>query len=191
MKLTHRFENALTFASQLHRHQVRKGTDTPYIAHLLSVTALVLEQGGDEDTAIAALLHDAAEDQGGTATLNRIREEFGSRVADIVAGCSDSLTSPKPPWRERKESYLNHLPHASPDVQLVSLADKVHNASSILENLKASGDSIWERFNGGQAGTLWYYHQLVDIFNLHPQNPLSIQLNQIVTEIDRLAESSS
>jgi (p)ppGpp synthase/HD superfamily hydrolase len=191
MILTSRFERALRTAYQLHHRQVRKGSHTPYIAHLLSVAALVLEHGGDEKTAIAALLHDAAEDQGGTETLDRIRVEFGPQVAAIVADCSDSLTTPKPPWRERKEKYLAHLLTATPEVQLVSLADKVHNARSILNALRFSGDIVWDRFNGGREGTLWYYHRLVEIFDQLPETPLSIQFNEIVAEIDRLTKRSS
>lgn len=190
-QLTSRFEAALSLAHNLHRHQVRKGTGTPYIAHLLSVAGLVLEHGGDEDTAIAALLHDAAEDQGGYETLARIREEFGTRVADIVESCSDTFLTPKPPWRERKETYLAHLPDASPEVQLVSLADKVHNAGSILANLRASGDTVWDRFKGGKNGTLWYYHQLVEVFNQLPKSPLSIELSEIVAQIDQLSAVQS
>src|SRR5574338_1076604 len=120
-----RFDDALVFAARLHRRQIRKGTRIPYIAHLLAVTALVVEDGGDEDQAIAALLHDSVEDQGGLATLEEIRQRFGERVAGIVLACSDSTTSPRPPWRERKENYLAHLKHAPPDALRVSLADKV------------------------------------------------------------------
>ena len=190
MKLTKRFEKALVLTHRLHQAQHRKGTGTPYIAHLLSVAALVLEHGGDEDTAIAALLHDAAEDQGGFDTLELIQDTFGSHVAEIVKGCSDTLTTPKPPWRARKEAYLRHLPQASPEVRLVSLADKVHNARSILEHLQTGGNTIWDRFKGGKNGTVWYYHQLVEIFDGFPTHQLAVQFTNIVAEIDRLIEEA-
>jgi (p)ppGpp synthase/HD superfamily hydrolase len=162
--LSQRFEEALNFCVRLHSQQRRKGTHVPYIAHLLAVTALVLEDGGDEDLVIAALLHDAVEDQGGLDTLQMIRIKFGDRVADIVDGCTDSYTVPKPPWRERKERYLDHLQAANLDILRVSLADKLHNSRSILRDLRLSGDDTWSRFNGGKEGTLWYYRELAAIF---------------------------
>src|SRR5437660_4807656 len=127
MALTARFEEALTFATQLHAQQVRKGTRIPYVAHLLAVTALVLENGGDEDEAIAALLHDAIEDQGGAATREEIRRHFGNRVVEIVDGCTDAEVIPKPPWRPRKETFIAHLREASASVRLVVASDKLHN----------------------------------------------------------------
>lgn len=162
--LSQQFEEALNFCVRLHSQQRRKGTHVPYIAHLLAVTALVLEDGGDEDLVIAALLHDAVEDQGGLDTLQMIRIKFGDRVADIVDGCTDSYTVPKLPWRERKERYLDHLQAANLDVLRVSLADKLHNSRSILRDLRLSGDDTWSRFNGGKEGTLWYYRELAAIF---------------------------
>ena len=155
--LSSHFTEALVYATQLHAGQVRKGTQIPYVAHLLGVTALVLEAGGDEDEAIAALLHDAVEDQGGWETLTEIQKRFGDRVADIVEGCSDAYTQPKPPWRERKESYLAHLIDASQEVRRVSLADKLHNARSIYRDLQEYGTDIFEKFKGGKSGTLWYF----------------------------------
>lgn len=181
---TSRFEDALVFAHQLHASQTRKGTFIPYIAHLLAVTALVIADGGDEDQAIAALLHDAVEDQGGLKTLQEIRSRFGERVAMIVDGCTDAYGSPKPPWRERKERYLEHLKHASPEVQRVSLADKLHNAHSILRDLNQNGEEIWRRFNGGKSGTLWYYHSLVQIFQQQVNSPMVQELTQVVGEIE-------
>src|SRR5438874_6528572 len=129
--LSRGFNLAFEFASGLHHEQVRKGVGTPYIAHPMAVCALVLEAGGDEDQAIAALLHDTAEDHGGRKRLEDIRQRFGERVAAIVEGCTDSLDRPKPPWRVRKEHYLGHLAQASDDVLLVALADKLHNARSV------------------------------------------------------------
>src|SRR5437588_8327976 len=132
MLLSTRFEEALVFATQLHREQTRKGTRIPYIAHLLGVTSIVLEHGGNEDEAIAALLHDAIEDQGGASTREEIRRQFGDRVVEIVDGCTDTDVMPKPPWRARKEAYLAHIIEATPSVRLVSAADKLHNARAIL-----------------------------------------------------------
>lgn len=186
--LTSRFEDALVFAHQLHASQTRKGTSIPYIAHLLAVTALVIADGGDEDQAIAALLHDAVEDQGGLKTLQLIRSRFGERVAVIVDGCTDAYGSPKPPWRERKERYLEHLKHASPEVQRVSLADKLHNARSILRDLRQNGEDIWSRFNGGKSGTLWYYHSLVLIFQQQVDSPMVEELALVVGEIERRSQ---
>jgi len=163
---------------------MRKGTNVPYVAHLLGVTALVIEDGGDEDQAIAALLHDAVEDQGGMTTLEEIRSLFGYRVADIVAGCTDSFQTPKPPWKIRKEGYLSHLSEATEDVRLVSLADKLHNARSILHDLKKDGGSVWKRFNGGKEGTLWYYNSLLNIFELNPGSPMIDELRWTLERIE-------
>lgn len=134
--LSERFEEALAYAVRLHASQNRKGTETPYVAHLLGVVALVLEDGGDEDEAIAALLHDAIEDQGDKVTLEQVRSRFGERVARIVQGCTDADTIPKPPWKKRKESYVEHVRHAPPDVRRVSLADKLNNAQAILRDYR-------------------------------------------------------
>ena len=171
-----RFDQALLYASELHRNQVRKGTDIPYIAHLLSVTALVLEDGGSEDEAIAALLHDAVEDQGGQATLAEIRRRFGEQVAAWVMELSDTDTIPKPPWQERKDDYLEHLANASPEVLRISLADKLHNAHSLLDDLRLVGNETWDRFNGGKTGTLWYYRSLADLFQARLASPRAAEL---------------
>jgi (p)ppGpp synthase/HD superfamily hydrolase len=187
--LTRRFEEALIYASQLHGAQKRKGTSIPYIAHLLGVTALVLEDGGDEDQSIAALLHDAVEDQGGHETLHAIRERFGERVAEIVEGLTDTFIHPKPPWRERKEKYIEHLKHASPEVRRVSLADKLHNARSILADLRTNGPSTWDRFRGGKEGTLWYYHSLLDVFLQHDSTWIVEELARVIEQIDRLSDA--
>lgn len=160
--LTQRYIEAVALAFELHREQTRKGTGIPYISHLLSVSALALEYGADEDEAIAALLHDAAEDQGGVATITMIRGRFGDRVANIVEGCSDSLTDEKLEWRARKETYLAHLATADASVALVSGCDKLHNARSILSDLHRVGDALWDRFSGGREGVLWYYAGLCE-----------------------------
>ena len=177
----------MVYAAQLHAGQVRKGSGTPYIAHLLAVTSLVLEHGGDEDEATAALLHDAVEDQGGEATLAEIRRRFGPAVAEIVEGCSDTLATPKPPWRARKEAFLARLPQASPSVRLVSTADKLHNARTVLADLRMMGDAVWDRFQGGKEGTLWYHRSLVEILPGDGSNPLAEELDRVVSEIERLA----
>lgn len=188
--LTQRFTEALIYTAQLHSGQFRKGTKIPYLAHLLGVTALVLEAGGDEDVAIAALLHDAVEDQGGLETLTEIKNRFGERVASIVAGCSDSHTHPKPPWRIRKESYLAHLRDASPEIRLVSLADKLHNARSIYCDLKENGPQIFDKFKGEKSGTLWYYDRLVEIFSELDTNTMTQELSRVVNQIKTFTENN-
>lgn len=180
------FQQALIYADRLHADQKRKGTEVPYIAHLLSVAALVIEAGGDEDERIAALLHDAVEDQGGRETLEEIRLEFGERVAAIVEGCTDAYTIPKPPWRKRKETYLDHLPEASPSVRRVSLADKLHNARSILRDLRHYGPPVWGRFTGDREGTLWYYRQLANFFSASETSLQAAELAVAVAEIEAL-----
>jgi len=184
-----RFIEAITLAVKLHEDQVRKGSEVPYIAHLLGVTSLVLEAGGDSDMAIAALLHDAVEDQGGMDVLQDIRLRFGDRVASIVEGCSDSFKTPKPPWKERKEMYLAHLPKALPEIRLVSLADKLHNARSINRDLKNYGVGVFDKFKGGKIGTLWYYNELVNIFLTTETNIMAHELAQVVQEIRTLVNN--
>ena len=189
--LTNRFQDALVFAAQLHANQNRKGSTTPYIAHLLSVTALVLEAGGDEDQAIAALLHDAVEDQGGMQTLEVIRSRYGERVARIVDGCTDAYQTPKPPWKERKEEYIQHLHSVPAEVRLVSLADKLHNARAILADLRSQGAQTWDKFNGGKQGTLWYYRTLVDVFDATGADAMTAELKRVVDGISCLAEDEA
>ncbi len=179
-ELSDRFDEALIYASRLHRAQRRKGTDIPYVSHLMSVAALVLEHGGSEDQAIAALPHDAAEDQGGTETLDAIRLRFGDAVARIVADCTDAWSEPKPPWRARKEAYIATLPEKHADSLLVSLADKTHNARAILSDYRALGDALWPRFNGGRDGTVWYYRSLAAFFGTAVPGSLSTELSNTV-----------
>jgi (p)ppGpp synthase/HD superfamily hydrolase len=183
--LTRRFEEALIFAHHLHGAQQRKGTAIPYIAHLLRVAALVLENGGDEDEAVAALLHDAVEDRGGAATREEIRRRFGDRVTRSVDGCTDAPALPKQPWRERKERYLAHLRQASADVRRVSIADKLHNARAILADFRRQGDALWNRFNGGKEGALWYYRALVDTLRQGGASLMVEELDRVVTELER------
>ncbi|MCP1768650.1 (p)ppGpp synthase/HD superfamily hydrolase [Bradyrhizobium japonicum] len=169
------------YASDLHRTQVRKGSGTPYIAHLLSVSSRVLSAGGSEVQAIAGLLHDAAEDQGGQATLDDVRKRFGSDVAQIVADCTDSWVEPKPAWRPRKEAYLSLLPKKPTSSLLVSLADKIDNAEAILNDYRNIGDDLWGRFTGGREGTIWYYREISSIFNTVFPGALARQLAMTVS----------
>jgi (p)ppGpp synthase/HD superfamily hydrolase len=187
MGLTARFEEALVFATQLHAEQTRKGTVIPYISHLLAVTSIVLENDGNEDEAIGALLHDAIEDQGGAATREEIRRRFGNTVVAIVDGCTDAEVLPKPPWRARKEAYIAHLRHASPSVLLVSAADKLHNARTVLADYRVLGDDLWQRFNGGKEGTLWYYRSVTNALKDAGTNPVVEELERVVSKIERLA----
>lgn len=170
---------------------MRKGTSTPYVAHLLAVAATVLEYGGDEDLAIAALLHDSVEDQGGKARLEDVRNRFGERVARIVEACSDSLADTakgerKAHWQERKEAYLAHLRKADEDILRVSLADKVHNARAILRDLRKPdiGEKIWDRFSQPKERTLWYYRSLADVFCERLAGQLSNELREIVEVLE-------
>lgn len=188
-ELTTRFTGAVAYAARLHAQQKRKGTERPYIAHLLAVASIVLDHGGDEDTAIAALLHDAVEDQGGRPRLAEIRRKFGARVARIVDGCTDAYTDPKPPWRPRKERYIAHLAEALAEVRLVSAADKLHNAREILADYRRIGDALWSRFQGGKEGTLWYYRALLEALRQAGTSPLVEEIERVVTELERLAAS--
>jgi GTP pyrophosphokinase len=187
--LTSRFERALLFAARAHAGQLKKGTTVPYIAHLLGVAGLVLEAGGDEDLAIAALLHDVVEDCGGLPMLMKVRKLFGNRVAQIVDGCSDYrglAGSPKAEWRERKETYLRHLRDADSDVRLVSAADKLHNSRRILADYREIGDKVFERFTGKREGTLWYYDALRKEFLRTKRNRLVNEFERVVGELQAM-----
>ena len=186
MMLSARFQEALVYAAQLHGEQLRKESRVPYVAHLLGVASIALQHGASEDEAIAALLHDAVEDQGGAVTREEIRKRFGEEVAFIVDGCTDTDVTPKPPWRPRKEAYIRHVRGASRSVRLISAADKVDNARSILFDYRQVGEEVWGRFKGGKEGTLWYYRSLVMAFNEAGGNPLVEELDRIVTELERL-----
>ena len=179
-----RFERALLFATRKHAGQHRKGTTVPYVAHLLGVASLVLEAGGDEDLAIAALLHDVVEDCGGAPMLKEIRRRFGERVAHVVDGCTDTDLDPKPPWRQRKEDYIAHLRTADADTRLVSAADKLHNVRSIVATYREIGDRVWERFHGKRDGTLWYYRTLLDEFQRKKSSLLIRELERAVIELE-------
>ncbi|MEA5566068.1 HD domain-containing protein [Anabaena sp. UHCC 0399] len=184
--LSERFTQALIYATELHAQQVRKGSGVPYISHLLGVASIALEYGANEDEAIAALLHDAIEDQGGATTRAEICRRFGENVTAIVDGCTDADTIPKPPWRQRKEAYIAHIAKASPSVLLVSAADKLYNARSILKDYRLMGESLWQRFQGGKVGTLWYYRAMTDAFNQTQTTAIVEELTRVVTEIEQL-----
>jgi (p)ppGpp synthase/HD superfamily hydrolase len=187
IKLGVPFMQAFTFAAEKHAKQTRKASTIPYIAHLMGVASLVLEAGGDEDLAIAALLHDVVEDCGGVPMLKEVRRRFGKRVAKIVDECTDAYTEPKPPWRERKEKYIARLKHADADARLVSAADKLNNVRSILSDYREIGEQVWARFNGGREGTLWYYRTLRDEFLKHKPNRITRELELAVNELELLA----
>jgi (p)ppGpp synthase/HD superfamily hydrolase len=188
--LADRFIAAVAFANEVHGSRRRLGTEIPYMAHLLVVTGLVLEDGGDEAQAIAALLHDAVEDGGGHPMLERIRAEFGDEVAAIVEAASDSADpDDRRSWRERKEDYLAHLPEIADDgVLRVVLADKVHNARSIVRDYRAEGDALWSRFtNKTIDDQLWYYHALTEFFAERHPGPLVEDLKRALAELEELA----
>ena len=183
-----KFESALLYATRLHRYQERKGSGVPYITHLMAVASIVGENGGTEDEVVAALLHDAPEDMGGKERLEDIRERYGDAVAGIVEGCTDTYEDPKPAWRPRKERYVAHVAGAPRSVRLVSATDKLHNARSILADLRALGEELWGRFTGGRDGTLWYYRALTDAYKKAGNDPLVEELDRVVGEIEALAK---
>ena len=193
--LSNRFTQALVYAKELHDTQTRKGGNIPYFAHLMGVASIALEYGANEDEAIAALLHDAIEDQGGPPTGAEIRRRFGDTVADIVEGCTDADATPKPPWRRRKEVFIAELPTASPSVRLVSAADKLYNSWSILKDYRVLGESVWRRFKGGgKKGTLWYYRSLVTALRQGESIPnltiLVDELDRVVTKLEQLVAAN-
>ena len=184
MLLSSRFTEALVYAAQLHANQTRKVLGEPYVSHLLRVAGMAMQFGADEDEAIAALLHDAVEDQGGAATREEIRRRFGSPVAEIVDGCSDTDQCPKPPWRERKEAYIGHLRGASPSVRLISACDKLDNASSTLLSYRLRGESLWSNFKGGREGTLWYYRRVTEVLQESGPSPVVEELDRVVRQLE-------
>ena len=185
--LTARLAEALSFAIAAHDGQTRKGTDVPYVAHLLGVAGLALDAGGDEDVAVAALLHDVVEDT--DTTVDEVGARFGDRVAGIVAACSDTDVTPKPPWERRKTAYLDHLadPATPHDVLVVALADKLHNVRSIITEVRAFGPAAWDRFNRGADAQLWYYGRLVDILAARLPGALTDEFSIAVRELRALA----
>jgi len=185
-RLTPRFTEAMAYAAEKHANQTRKASDIPYLGHLLSVAGYVIEAGGTETEAIAALLHDAAEDQGGEPTLAEIQQKFGVDVASIVAECSDTFETPKPPWRQRKQRYIDHLPAASDSAVLVSLADKLHNAHAILRDFRAHGDELWQRFSvKDPQDHLWYYRSLLEVYAQRLDNWMVDELREVIDALER------
>lgn len=195
--LTSRFEDALDLASEYHRRDVRKGTSIPYLSHLLQVAGLVLEAGGDEDQAIVGLLHDAVEDaqtaEEAAVRRDAIGRRFGDRVLGIVDACTDGDPDEKQEltWRERKERYLAHLEDVAPNVLLVSVSDKLHNARAVLRDYRSLGEDLWGRFNGGKGGTLWYYRSLADLYRRRGGVPYAEELGAVVEELERHAVRGS
>jgi (p)ppGpp synthase/HD superfamily hydrolase len=193
--LTPRLADALAFAIQVHGNDRRKGTKVPYLAHLLAVCALVLSDGGDEDEAIAGLLHDTLEDHPELVSRGDLKSRFGPRVLRLVEGCTDTppeyIGGLKPPWRERKLRYLEHLRQASPDLLRVATADKIDNARAIVADFRSLGNSLWSRFNAGREDQLWFYHSLVETIRAaRPPARLLEQLEEVVNELDALARAS-
>src|SRR5271165_6180390 len=184
-KLGPRLQRAFRYAAEQHDGQTRKQTAVPYLSHLMAVSSLVLEAGGDEDMAIAALLHDVVEDCGGMPRLREIRKMFGPRVARIVEGCTDSFGEPKPEWVERKKGYLREVKHADGETRLVSASDKLHNVRTILADYRKDGEAIWARFSGKKEGTLWYYRALSDEYARKP-NRITRELELAVRELECL-----
>jgi len=192
--LTTRFDHALLFAAQVHRDQDRKKSGIPYLSHLLGVASIVMDYGGDEDMAIAALLHDAVEDHGGRPMLNVIEQIFGPRVAKIVDGCTDSYVEDpkkKEPWEKRKVRYLHRVRHEDAETRFVSAADKLYNVRAVLRDLRYDGEIAFSRFSAPKAKTLWYYRSLVREYRLggvtHRLKPLVDDLDRVVTEVEHLS----
>jgi (p)ppGpp synthase/HD superfamily hydrolase len=183
-----RFQQAFSYACDLHAKQKRKGKDVPYISHLMGVAAIVLEHGGTEDEAIAALLHDAVEDQ--DATFEEIAKRFGDEVALIVRGCTNVETGPDSEWRGGQEKYFTQLSESGPSVWLVAKADKLYNARNILDDYRNVGESLWKRFMGGKDGTLWYYRTLSKTFREIDPSPLADELSRVVSELEQLVREA-
>jgi (p)ppGpp synthase/HD superfamily hydrolase len=180
-----RLQRAFRYAAEQHAGQTRKQSAVPYLSHLMAVTALVLEGGGDENMAIAALLHDVVEDCGGMPRLREVRRMFGARVAKIVEGCTDSFADPKLPWIIRKNEYLRRLKHEDAETRLVSASDKLHNVRTVIADYRRDGESIWKRFSGGRDGTLWYYRALSDEFQRRKPNRSTRELAIAVAELEK------
>ena len=186
-RLGPRLQRAFRYAAEKHAGQTRKQTAVPYLSHLMAVASLVLEAGGDEDMAIAALLHDVVEDCGGMPRLREIRRQFGLRVAKIVEGCTDSFGEPKLEWVQRKKDYLREVKHADIETRLVSASDKLHNVRTILADYRQDGEAIWRRFSGKREGTLWYYRALSDEYLRRNPNRIARELALAVAELERAA----
>ena len=187
--MSERFAEAVAMANELHSGQFRKGTKIPYISHPLIVAGTVLQNGGDEDEAIAAVLHDTVEDCGGKPVMEKIRQRFGEKIAGLVSGCTETDVQPKPPWRERKERYIQNIKSASPSVRLISCADKLHNAASILSEYKKVGAKVWDRFKGDKSETLWFYSAMVSALRAAGEDrPILDELEATVKALRSLGE---
>ena len=165
-----KYLEAYTYSYKLHKKQMRKGSNIPYFTHLSSVSNLIIENNGTTTQAIAGLLHDAVEDQGGAKTLAIIKKKFGPKVAKIVDQCSDTTIEPKPPWKERKIKYIQNIKNKTQDTLLVSLCDKYHNASCILSDYQKVGERMWDRFTASKQETFWYYESLYKEFKKYLKN---------------------
>ena len=190
MHLSGKFEEALVYAMHLHAGQLRNGSDVPCVAHLLGVAGLVLEHGGDEEDAIAALLHESAEEMGGRGRLEDIRLRFGEVVAQIVEDCTDTFERTKPAWRARKAAYIGRIPKFGSRTTLVSLADHLETARTIARDLRHQGEKVWPRIEGGKDGTLWFYRCLLRASRTTSENPMLDELSDAVKEIERLCQAS-
>ena len=186
-----RFDSAVAYARELHSSQKRKGTQIPYLSHLVGAAALVMDQGGDEDEVVAALLHDALEDHPDKTSFAEIEQRFGEKVARIVLACSDAVEHPKPPWHARKEAYLHHLADQPDDVLRVSLADKLHNARSIVADWRIIGDEVWDKFSVGRDDQVWYYTSLLEVFQRRRPSDLVIELEVAVGQLREAALGTS
>ena len=188
MEYSSRVSDAFALARALHNGQKRRGSGVPYLTHLLAVAALVGEHGGDEEQFIAALLHDAVEDQGGQVTLDRIRNDFGAHVAELVLGASDADVIPKPPWQARKEQHVAHVATAGADLKLIVAADKLHNARCVYRDLRNEGAAVWQRFQGRCDGTLWYYAAMLEALRQDWSHPILDELSEAIDALNGVAE---
>jgi (p)ppGpp synthase/HD superfamily hydrolase len=184
--LSPKFEEALVFAVRLHSNQKRKVSNTPFVLHLLNVCAIILEDGGTEDEAIAGLLHDAVEDQGGLETLENIKSNFGEVIAQIVMECSETHLTPKPPWEERKVNSIAKMKNVSGSAIRVILADKIHNVQSIIREYQKYGKPIWDSFKGGREGTIWYYKEVLAVLASRTESHLITELKLTVEHLEKL-----
>lgn len=187
MAYTSKIAEAFAFAQKLHETQQRKGCGAPYLTHLMAVAALVGEYGGTEAQVIAALLHDAVEDQGGPAVLGCIRATFGEEVAGYVSACSDTDVTPKPPWRERKEAFIRRIAGATPEVKLIVAADQLHNTRGLITGLREGGPPFWDQFNGGRDGSLWYRAEMVRALSDGWTHPMLADLADTVDQLHHMA----
>ena len=190
--LSEKFIEAVSVANKSHKGHMRKGTNIPYISHLLAVASLVMESGGSEDEIIAALLHDAVEDGGGKPVLDKIKERFGQNIASIVDDCTETYEDPKPPWKGRKDAYISHIKEGNPSVQLVSCADKLHNVRCILSDYRQVGEVLWDRFSASKEETLWFYQSMADVLCTSGKDlKVYADLDNAVKELEKTIKGAS